>query len=35
MFPFWVDVAGGLWLPWMSAVLVGLTCLMQVFAGAR
>ena len=35
MFPFWVDVSSGLWLPWLSAALIAFTCLVQVFVGVN
>lgn len=33
MFPFWVDLASSLWLPWWTAVLIGLSLTWQFLWG--
>jgi|GEM_PF-6578573 hypothetical protein len=33
MFPFWVDLANTLWLPWWTAALIGLASTMPFLCG--
>jgi len=35
MFPFWIDLSSGVWLPWLSAALVGVAGMFHVVFGAR